>query len=456
MQVWIRGMRDYKHKAKLTATAWELPLWSDSARDTGTVTVVGETKDYTGEWAILDGRPYLVKSCAPAKGRTQLTLQLPEAVFARELRYTGSGTETYGAFLAARISAEFVAQADEMYAMPYLTVSNSDTTAFTFPVDSGELYSLLDVIEEAKTAEVYLTWTAAYDCMAVAIAPRPAEEHNLFFDDGHTQLVAQTYTSSIIAKVTVRQLREKNDGVITVLAESTWYWHPDGTVSQTPPTPRLAGEWIHVDVDEETTMEVGAVSAMEGNTTAYKLEFFSDREYHLGDILTCRIGEIVSRAVLTYARRSSKDSRTYYRAGRAVLTLTDILRQQDEQEKKTGARLSGKSSSGHTHDNRYYTESEIKNLLNSFLTVTTISGSVTVNANSVADCTISGSKSGYYPVAVVGWDIQSTGSTSAIMDDLHLTAQSNGSVTCYSRIYNRSGTNRTWPVVYYILWRKVQ
>ena len=463
MTVWIRSVLDWSHLAKLPAVSWDLPLWSDSPKDSGSVTVVGEIKDRTGDWAVLDGRPYLIKSCSPSKGQTRMELLLPENVFARQLRYSGGGAEQYGTFIASVIVSEYVSQADSMYALPYLPVSSSDTTSFVFPVDTGELYTLLDIITDAMTAEVYLTWAATATGITIAIDDRAAADHNLFFDDGHTQLSAQTYTSKVIAKAGVRLLQEVEDGVITVVAGGTYYWHSDGTVSDTAPSPRIAGEWIQVDAGydaesgESTSTQLlkAATEAMAGNTLAYKLEFYSDRVYQLGDILTCRIGEIVTRAVLTYARRSSRDNRIFYRAGRAVLTLTDILRQQDEEEKKTGAKLSGKSSSGHTHDNRYYTETEVENLLNDHLSVTSVSASAVVaGSSSSGQLTKSISRTGYTAIGIVGYSLAGVRTTFCILAGAYIY---NGSTIRYIlRNTHTTATGSDSTITFYVLWRKNQ
>lgn len=461
MTVWIRSVLDWSHLAKLPAVSWDLPLWSDSPKDSGSVTVVGEIKDRTGDWAVLDGRPYLIKSCSPSKGQTRMELLLPENVFARQLRYSGGGTEQYGTYIAATISSEYVSQSDSMYALPYLTVSSSDTTPFVFPVDTGELYTLLDIITDAMTEEVYLTWAATATGITIAIDDRAAADHNLFFDDGHTQLSAQTYTAKVIAKAGVRLLQEVEDGVITVVDSGTYYWHSDGTVSATAPSPRIAGEWIQVDAgydaesgeSTETQLLKAATEAMAGNTLAYKLEFWSDRVYQLGDILTCRIGEIVTRAVLTYARRSSRDNRIFYRAGRAVLTLTDILRQQDEEEKKTGAKLSGKSSSGHTHDNRYYTEAEVKELLNGLLVTDNYTVSITnlASGDATGDQETSATKSGYTCLGVVG--ISSNGTNNTLMNIVRCYYSGNDG-KIHTNVRNLHSASISCTINVTLLWRK--
>lgn len=104
----------------------------------------------------------------------------------------------------------------------------------------------------------------------------------------------------------------------------------------------------------------------------------------------------------------------------------------------------------------YYDKSNVSSLLNGHLALSTASVSKAVGANATVDVMVTQSKAGYYPLGIVGWDITSTGSTSAEGDDVHLSAQSNGSATAYMRCKNNSGTARTWPINFYILWRKIE
>ncbi len=325
MEAWIRSVTTWAHRTRMLVLSYDAPIFS-SGTDTGTVTVAGETRDYTGDWLILAGRPYLIKSAAPSKGSTKLTVQLPEEVFSRQLRYAGDGAEAFGTFLAAQITAEYISQADELYAMPYLTVSNSDTTGFIFPVEPGELFTLTDVIRLAAAAGVFLSWSPSFDGLEISISNRASAEHRVNFDDGHTQLKSQTYTTAIVAKATVRRVHTEAD-VTTVLETGVYYWQADGTVSTSPPSPRIRGSWVQTDVKEDLTLEDGALAAMAKNSSAYKVEFWSDRELLQGDKLTMRIGALVSSGVVSCARISSSDRRTMYRSGTAAVTLTDKIKE---------------------------------------------------------------------------------------------------------------------------------
>lgn len=330
MDVWIRTMTGWEHRARLPALSYELPLWSANFTDGGSVTVPGEINDCRGDWLIAGGRPYVITGCAPKNGVTAISVKLPESAFSRPLVYTGGGTERYGEFIAAVLADEFADQSDPVYALPYLTVSNLDTTIFSFPTAAGEVYTLLDVITAAAAAGVYLTWTPDVSGLSVAVSPRAPAEHTVIMGNGHYQLVGQAYTSDIVAKATVRLL-DKESG--EVLDQETYYWQHDGTVDVTPPTPRIEGEWVQLSLTgeaesaeetDESALAEAAADAMADNTAAYKVEFYADREdLRPGDTVRCRIGEILTEGVLSYAKRSSRDKRILYRAGTAATTLTE-------------------------------------------------------------------------------------------------------------------------------------
>ena len=338
MDVWIRRSSDWSHRQRLPLLDWEIPFFS-AANDAGSLTIPGEYDDLNGEWAVVDGRLYLIDSCSPKSGATKLKILLPKNAFSRTLRYSGDSAEEYGPFIAGALTDEYIDQADPVYAMPYLSVSSSDTTEFIFPVLDGETYTLLAIIDQAADAGVFVDFAPGQAGIAVTIAARSPATWALFAGDGHTQIASQTYTSSIVAKADVRSIEQDRDtGEVTVLDSGTFYWHEDGTVDETPPDPRIRGEWVQVDVTGDTTLLDGAVSAMASNAEAYKLEFWSDRVLRLGDEVVCRFGGILARGTVSYARTSFKDRRTFYRAGRASTTLTEKV--------GASARRSGSRSGG--------------------------------------------------------------------------------------------------------------
>lgn len=66
--------------------------------------------------------------------------------------------------------------------------------------------------------------------------------------------------------------------------------------------------------------------------------------------------------------------------------------------------LSGKANSSHTHDDRYYTESEINSKLSGLLLTETIVISPTMSGVTLTN-TYNIAKNGYTPIAVAGFEV---------------------------------------------------
>lgn len=98
----------------------------------------------------------------------------------------------------------------------------------------------------------------------------------------------------------------------------------------------------------------------------------------------------------------------------------------------------------------------LKTDLNSILSLTTVSKSVTCAANNTKDATLTGTNSGYYPIGIVGVDSQGTGSGSVITKDFYRSASGNGTVSVYVQVRNVGGSSYTGNIVAYVLWRKIQ
>lgn len=175
----IRRLSTWEHLASLTALDWELPLWAEDDEQ-GRVTIFGEQPDYSGQWACINGGLFFISGSAPDSGSTKLTLRLPRYAFSRELPYSGTGSETYGEFIAGILTAEYIGQADAEYAMPYLSVSNTDKTAFTFPVESGKLYALSDIWTAAEKAGVRFVFSTAPEALTLTVETGEPKTVNLF------------------------------------------------------------------------------------------------------------------------------------------------------------------------------------------------------------------------------------------------------------------------------------
>lgn len=322
MVCFFRSLDSWAHLAAPDVLSYSAPLFSVSKK-TGTVTVAGEDPRLAGCWAILDGRLFYAQKASPSGGATAVTLAKPIYAFARDLVYTGDGTEDLEDFIAAELTANWIEQEDEMFAMPYLSVTAGGTTPADMAFSNNAVYAFTEVLELAEEMGLGFTWEMTSSGLDLTVAPRTPEKHNLFFNDGHSQLRSVSVTTTTVAKVTARRITVEDD-VITVTFEKDFYWQADGTVSDTEPSPRIPGTWAIVSVtDEDIDLDVAAEEAMSGNSSTVKIVFSSDREFSLGDSITCRVnGEIIT-ATVTSAVITSADPRIQYELGDLPTTLTE-------------------------------------------------------------------------------------------------------------------------------------
>lgn len=90
-----------------------------------------------------------------------------------------------------------------------------------------------------------------------------------------------------------------------------------------------------------------------------------------------------------------------------------------------------------------------------FINRSTISGSITVSANSYKEDTINGTKSGWYPIGIVGFNQSGTGTSWTNLVKNYISSASNGSVTAIFGFRNYSSSSVTITVDAHILWVKV-
>lgn len=320
MKVFVRDINTFESLAVLDASAWTLPVYSASDVS-GSITVAGEYS-YGGDWAIIDGMVYYLEQSAPSGGATTLTVKKPFYAFNRDLIYSGTGTEELGAFIANEIETEFVNQSDEEYAAPYISVVSDTDINVDLGFGENEVFSFADIFALAVEEGIEFTFTPDFDSLEITINEIAPQTHNIFFGDGKNFLDSATLTSEIVAKCTVRRITVK-DSLITVVSSTDFYWHSDGSVTETPPVPRIKGSWAVVSItDADIELVDGAKEAMADNASAYKITFYSDLDLGLRDVCTFRINDKVVVGTITLKRVSSS-ARTYYECGDLPTTMTE-------------------------------------------------------------------------------------------------------------------------------------
>ena len=94
-------------------------------------------------------------------------------------------------------------------------------------------------------------------------------------------------------------------------------------------------------------------------------------------------------------------------------------------------------------------------MLPSMFEITTHDISMTVAANDINNKTINPTKSGYYPLGVVGWYSSGTGVTLGELYRLYPTNAALGSINITAYFKNGSSSSQTYTIRAYVLWVKV-
>lgn len=335
MECFVKSFQTYRTIKKATVISDALVLDSLDA-DTTTVTVVGTVigRSNTGDWLVIDGLIYRISGVKPQADRTLLTLVSPLDAFSRplELQDQPAG-QTVGGFLMAALNEYWVGCDDPVYAMPYLVVSNLDTTPFTVPeLDNTGCFNLPDYCRlMRKSYRVTVKFVDLGSTLVCTIRKVPTTSRQVIFGDGRSQLQSVDYSSSGTAKLTVlcdvdTGEKDGNGDAILDRQRSIWYLSESGAASQTIPARRAPGEWNTISVKNPEEVESKVIETFAKNKANHKLEFWSTLELSVHDECTFLVYGELLHSYISYKRKSSGDGRYYYKSGELAVTAAEKLR----------------------------------------------------------------------------------------------------------------------------------
>ncbi len=335
MEAYVKSYSAYRtiKRARVISSALTLDSLDCEA---STVTVIGTDigRGNTGDWLVIDGEVYQIATVKPEKDRTILTLMPPLEAFSRSLEYLLQSTaQTAGGFISAALVSNWINCVDPVYAMGYLSVSDSDTTAFVSPeLDSDGCFNLVEYCRlMRKSYRVVVRFSDAGNKLRCTISKAPAAAHQVSFEDGHSQLQSVNYSASGTAKITVLHdidtgEKDENGESIITRERTDWYLADDGTISQDVPARRASGAWSTITVTGNADVEAKVVETFAKNKANHKLEFWSTRDLSVHDDCTFYVYGELLQSYISYKRKSSNDKRFYYKSGELATTATEKLR----------------------------------------------------------------------------------------------------------------------------------
>lgn len=345
MKAYIKRSSDFKTVLMGTAESWSLPVASADG-DTGQLALAEYAPaEHTGNWVYILGQIYRIAQATPSNNQFTATLADPATAFDRQAIWPDAPETTYGAFIKAALERDYLNCADAAYKVPYLQITNTDTTPLTAPeLDDTKLYKLTDIITTARAAGVRIRFGIDGDKLAVDISTGTGTEHNILFTDGRAQLETESYSADTTAKVTVLQAQEKAEDADkdapTEYVAHTFYLSTDGEITETTPTDRAEGKWAYITCKADETPADKAAEVFAANANSYKIEFYSSRRYALYDRVKLRLHGTVFATRITGITLKSGDDRYLYRCGELATTI------QQKVKKSLSGTTAGTSGSG--------------------------------------------------------------------------------------------------------------
>ena len=348
MKAYIKRSSDFRTVLMGTAESWSLPVASADG-DTGQLVLAEYAPaEHTGNWVYVLGQIYRIAQATPSNNQFTATLADPATAFDRQAIWPDAPETTYGAFIKAALERDYLNCADAAYKVPYLQITNTDTTPLTAPeLDDTKLYKLSDIITTARAAGVRVEFGVSGDKLAINISTGTGTEHNILFTDGRAQLETESYSADTTAKVTVLQAQEKaedaNKDAPTEYVAHTFYLSADGEITETAPTDRAEGKWAYITCKADETPADKAAEVFAANANSYKIEFYSLRRYALYDRVRLRLHGAVFATRITGITLKSGDDRYLYRCGELATTIQQKVK---KSLSGTTTRTSGGGSAG--------------------------------------------------------------------------------------------------------------
>lgn len=335
MESFVKSFLTYRTIKQAKVIAHSIVLDSLDA-DTSSVTVLGNSVGISdaGNWFIIDGNVFLITAVKPQKDHTILTLGSPLEAFSRPLELTDQPDgQTIGGFLIEEMDKHWIRCSDAVYAIPYLVVSNLDTTPFTPPdVDSNGCYDLSNYCRlMRKSYRVTTKFKNEGSNLVCEITRQPMHYRQVSFEDGRSQLKSLDYSTSGIAKLTVfidtdTGDKDSNGDAIISRSRSEWYLSESGEISQTVPDRRAAGNWSTISVKSKDEVVSKVVETFAKNKTTHKLEFWSLLDLSVQDNCTFFVNGEYLHSHISSKRIEGDDRRYFYKSGELATTATEKMR----------------------------------------------------------------------------------------------------------------------------------
>ena len=335
MEAFVKRFSDFRTVKKAAVLSHSLVVDAlDYEKSTVVLSGTDVNRSDLGSWLILDGMVFYVADAKPDSGQVTLTLVSPLDAFQRPVEFfTQPNHQTVGGFIADQLTEHWKDCDDSAYAMPYLEVSDSDTTPFAQPeLDSSGCYELHEYCRlMRKSYRTAVHFENGGSSLICKISSAPAARKNIPFNDGKSQLQKVTYSTAGLAKVTAIQdidtgERTEDGDAVYIRERTTWYLSESGEISQLIPVDRATGQWGSVYVRSDEDVKAKVTEAFAKNKKSHKLEFYSTLDLDVQSECVFQVYGEILRSYISYKQKTTSDKRFYYKSGELATTASEILK----------------------------------------------------------------------------------------------------------------------------------
>lgn len=337
MEAYIKRFSNFRTLDKVLQVLSYDIVTDSLENEPSTIVIAGEPLSHAnnGDWLIFDGSIYRIDEISPKKHQTTVKLSLPIEAFSRLLELGEQAVEqTVGAFVETALVSNWVNCPDPAYAIPYLVVSNSDTTPYAPPeLDNMGCFRLSEYCRlMRKSSNVTLEFSFSGSHLMCQVSGKEASSaQQVSFDDGRNQLKSAAFSAGGLAKLTVlcdvdTGKKDENGDKITIRNRSEWYLSGSGEVAQDVPAARASGEWGTILIREDDDPLVKVTEAFAKKQKSHKLEFWSTMDLPVNGPCEFFVSGMSLVSRISYKRKSSSDGRFFYKSGELATTATEKLR----------------------------------------------------------------------------------------------------------------------------------
>ena len=335
MEAFVKRFSDYRTVKKATVLSSSLVVDAlDYEKSSVVLNGINVNRSDVGSWLVLDGLVFYIADVKPDPGQVSLTLVSPLDAFERPVEFFAQpNDQTVGGFIADQMRQHWMSCDDSAYAMPYLLVSNSDTTPFALPeLDNSSCFRLQEYCRlMRKSYRTAVHFENGGSSLICKISTAPVVRKNIFFNDGKSQLQKVTYSTTGLAKVTaIHDIdtgdRSESGDPVYVRERTDWYLSESGEISLLIPAQRTSGQWGTVYIRGADDVKAKVTEAFAKNKKSHKLEFYSTLDLNVQSECVFQVYGEVLKSYISYKQKSSKDKRYFYKSGELATTASEILK----------------------------------------------------------------------------------------------------------------------------------